>query len=249
MEQRNCALVTGGARGIGRAIAARLAARVRTLAVVDVPGADLAETQRLCEAAGANFLSIPLDITDGAALDARLNALLAEVGYVDILVNNAAIAPTDCGLARPFLAMPIEEWQRVLDVNLTGAMRVMRFLLPAMIDNRWGRIVNIASQVARQASAGAGTAYGTSKAGLVALTRIVALEMGQHGITVNCVAPGLTETELGSAFDFGAYAEGTPNRRMGQADDAAAAVEFLTREEALHITGAVIDVNGGKFMG
>jgi 3-oxoacyl-[acyl-carrier protein] reductase len=226
-----------------------LAQRVSVVAALDVPGSDLGATRLQCEAAGTTFVSLMADITDEAGVTSELARLVSGAGPVDILVNNAGIAPTRDGRALSTLDMSVEEWRRVIEVNLTGAFIVTRAVLPGMIGSGWGRIVNMISQTARLASAGAGAHYGSSKAALLAFTRVLALEWSEHGITANCVAPGLTETPLGATFDFGAYASETPNRRIGQPEDSAAAVDFLTGQEALHITGAVIDVNGGRFMG
>jgi len=177
--------------------------------------------------------------------------VLAAFGGVDILVNNAGISPKHDGRKAPVARMGTEEWQRVLDVNLTGAFLCARACLPGMMERRWGRIVHIASQAGRTRSELSGAHYGASKAGLASLARTLACEVGELGITVNSVAPGRIDTPMAQTVSPEVnerYRAGIPVRRFGTPDDVAAAVSYLASEHAAFVTGVTLDVNGGAFM-
>jgi len=171
---------------------------------------------------------------------------IAAFGPVDILVNNAAI--TKDGLA---MRMKPDDWNAVIQTNLTGAFLAIQQVLPGMMKERWGRIVNISSVVGESGNAGQAN-YVASKAGLIGLTKAIAQEMGSRGVTANAVAPGFIETDMTAVLpaDVKERLLGTiPLQRFGKAEDVAAAVRFLCSDEAAYITGHVLDVNGGMFMG
>jgi len=238
------ALVTGAASGIGREIALRAAADGGAAVYVADRDADgAAETVSVIRDAGGRAEAIDVDLADTAALSARLPVLTTPFGPPDILVNNAGVVAT-----MPATAYPLDHWSLTLSVNLTAPMLLSQFALPHMLARGWGRIVNIASISGVRAGSGR-LAYGTSKAGLIALTRQFAIEVAEHGITVNAVAPGpidtpLVRTLVGKTNDS-PYAEMVPMRRFGQPGEIADAVMFLASEQAAYITGHTLAVDGG----
>ena len=244
------ALVTGAARGIGSAIAARLAADGHPVVLADV----LDEVERAAaalRAAGHEARAIRLDVSDEAAV-AGLPGLVGDWwDRLGVLVNNAGISPKPEGRARRVREMPTEEWRRVLEVNLTGAFLLSRACVPPMAARRWGRIVMIASQAARTKSRIAGAHYAASKSGLLSLARSLAVELGPEGITANSVAPGRIDTPMARATAAGtnaAFLADTPLGRAGSPEEVAAAVAFLASDEASYLNGAILDVGGGSFM-
>ncbi|HEX7381976.1 MAG TPA: 3-oxoacyl-ACP reductase FabG [Nevskiaceae bacterium] len=237
------ALVTGASRGIGRAVALRLAAdgaRVIGTATTE-DGA-----KRITEALAAwQGLGRVLDVSRPDALDAWCKALGAEVGAVTVLVNNAGI--TRDGL---LLRMKDADWDAVITTNLGGAFRMARALLPGMLKSRHGRIVSIGSVVASMGNAGQSN-YCASKAGLAGFSRALAKEVGRRGVTVNVVAPGFIATDMTAALDDKAREAllgQVPAGRLGSVDDVAAAVAFLASDEASYISGETLHVNGGMYM-
>jgi 3-oxoacyl-[acyl-carrier protein] reductase len=172
-----------------------------------------------------------------------------QFGRLDILVNNAGISPSHEGRSLDLEDMPVEEWDRVIAVNLTGTFLMCRAALPLMKRGKWGRIVNFSSQGGRTRSLLSGAHYAATKAGLIGFTRILAGQVGKHGITANCIAPGRIDTEQSRSFgDAAAYAAQLPVGRLGEPQDIAAGVEYLVSEGASFVTGTVLDVNGGYFM-
>ncbi len=244
MVQR-VAFVSGASRGIGRACAvllARAGHRVilaaRNLEKLDTIAAEL-------RANGHEAFTVELDLASHESIKAAFAKAVQSAGPIEILVNNAGI--TKDALA---LRMKKEDWDTVIDTNLTGSFLATQQVLHGMMRERWGRIVNITSVVGEAGNAGQSN-YSASKAGLIGLTKSLAQEMSSRGITVNAVAPGFIETDMTGVLSPELKEKvlaGIPLKRMGTPDDVAAAVAFLASEEAGYITGHVLDVNGGMYM-
>jgi 3-oxoacyl-[acyl-carrier protein] reductase len=239
------AFVTGASRGIGRATALSLC-RAGFDIVVGSPeiesNQELAAEIRACSGAA---MAVNLDVTSPDSVKAAFAKALKDRGRIDVLVNNAGI--TRDGLA---VRMKPADWDRVLQINLYGAFNCIQAVLPGMMRNRWGRIINIASVVGQAGAAGQ-TNYAASKAGLIGLTKSLAQEMGSRGITVNAVAPGYIETDMTKVLSEEVKQKilaSVPLARIGNPDDVAAAVKFLAGEDAGYITGHVLAVNGGLYM-
>jgi 3-oxoacyl-[acyl-carrier protein] reductase len=240
------ALVTGASQGIGRACAIELARAGATVAVAARNEAKLAEAVAQIESAGGKAAAFALDIASEESILAAAKAILGRFGKVEILVNNAGI--TRDGL---MLRMKRAAWDDVLSTNLTGAFLLTQALLGPMLKNRWGRIINITSVVGRTGQAGQ-VNYAASKAGLIGFTRSIAREVASRGITVNAVAPGYIETPMTAVLDEKqreAMIAGIPLGRPGTEAEIAQSVAFLASDAAAYITGHVLDVNGGMFMG
>jgi 3-oxoacyl-[acyl-carrier protein] reductase len=239
------AFVTGASRGIGRATALSLC-RAGFDIVVGSP--EIESNQELAAEIGACSgvaMAVNLDVTAPDSVKAAFAKALKDRGRIDVLVNNAGI--TRDGLA---VRMKPADWDRVLQINLYGAFSCIQAVLPGMMRNRWGRIINIASVVG-QAGAPGQTNYAASKAGLIGLTKSLAQEMGSRGITVNAVAPGYIETDMTKVLSEEVKQKilaSVPLARIGKPDDVAAAVKFLAGEDAGYITGHVLAVNGGLYM-
>ena len=241
------ALVTGGSRGIGRATCVALAERGDHVAFCYASdAAAAADTTSSIEAAGVKALAIKADVADASAVDAAFDRVEAELGAVEVLVNNAGI--TRDGLV---VRMTDAQWAEVLATNLTGAFHTIRRATRAMLRARYGRIVNVSSVVAH--SGGAGQAnYSAAKAGLLGLTRAVARELASRSITCNVVAPGPIETEMTNDMpdEWRGKAEAAvPMGRFGTAGEVAAVIAFLSSEAAGFVTGAFVPVDGGLGMG
>jgi 3-oxoacyl-[acyl-carrier protein] reductase len=240
------AVVTGASRGIGRAIAATLAARGATVAVNYLENREAAEdTLARIRAIGGAAESCPFDVSDAAATRHAIDQIVDRYGRLDILVNNAGVS-VNALLPR----LKEADWGRVLATNLTGVFHCTQAVLRAMLRSRYGRIVNLTSVVAELGNAGQ-TAYGAAKAGVAGMTRSLAREIAGRGITVNCVAPGFIETEMTAALPDAVrqeYLRLIPVGRLGTADDVATLVAFLCAPDAGYITGQVIGVNGGMYM-
>ena len=240
---RKVALVTGASRGIGRAIAAVLAARGFTVigTATTASGAQ-AVTQALAPLGGRG---LALDVNDAAAVDAAVDAIVKADGGLHVLVNNA-------GITRDTLAMRMkdEDWDAVLDTNLKAVFRLARAVMRTMMKQRFGRIVNITSVVGASGNPGQAN-YAAAKAGVAGMTRALARELGSRGITVNCVAPGFIATDMTEHLPEAqktALLAQIPLGRLGSADEVAHAVAFLASAEAGYITGAELHVNGGMYM-
>jgi 3-oxoacyl-[acyl-carrier protein] reductase len=238
------ALVTGASRGIGKAIALRLAAAGATV-VAGARAENARETVDAITAAGGNADLVALDVTDGGSIEAAISGLLSRHGRVDILVNNAGITRDTL-----MLRMKREDWDAVLLTNLTGAYACAQAVLKPMVKQRSGRVINITSVVGQSGNAGQAN-YAASKAGLIGFTKALALEVASRNITVNAVAPGLIDTDMTRAIASGAHEEWAariPLKRLGTPDDVANAVVFLASDEASYITGHVLAVNGGMYL-
>jgi 3-oxoacyl-[acyl-carrier protein] reductase len=240
------ALVTGAARGIGRAIALALAQPGIRLYLNDVGNwEEMAQTVEAVTARGAAAQSKAFNVAEAGAVQAAMDEIVQESGRLDILVNNAGIA-RDNLLAR----MKEAEWDQVLAVNLKGAYNCLRAATRPMLKQRYGRIINISSVVGVMGNAGQAN-YSASKAGLIGLTKSVARELASRNITVNAVAPGFIQTEMTEALPEAVKAEmlaQIPLKRFGGPEEVAYAVAFLASEAAAYITGQVIHVNGGMLM-
>ena len=239
------AFVPGAAQGIGRACALALAEDGARLVLADINQEGLEGVVKEVEGCGSEALAVPMNVADAAQVQAAFEQARQRFEKVDILVNNAGIT-RDQLLVR----MKREDWDTVLAVNLTGAYFCIQQALPGMMRQRYGRIVNIASVVARMGNAGQAN-YIASKAGIIGLTKAVAQEVASRNITVNAVAPGFIATPMTEKLSEQArerLLERVPLGRMGSDREVAVAVRFLASEEAGYITGHVLDVNGGMYM-
>ncbi len=240
------ALITGAARGIGRAIALELARPGLTLYLNDVAlGDDAARTQKDVEAKGAQARLIEFNVADFSQVQRGLDEIVKESGRLDLLVNNAGITRDNL-----ILRMKEDEWDAVLTVNLKGAYNCIRAASKTMVKQRFGRIINISSVVGVMGNAGQAN-YVASKAGLIGLTKSVARELASRHITVNAVAPGFIQTEMTESLPEKVKTEmlaQIPLGRFGTPAEVAQAVAFLASEAAAYLTGQVIHVNGGMLM-
>src|SRR5271157_924264 len=240
------ALITGAARGIGRAIALELARPGLTLYLNDVAlGEDAGRTQKDVEAKGAQARLIEFNVADFSQVQRGLDEIVKESGRLDLLVNNAGITRDNL-----ILRMKEDEWDAVLTVNLKGAYNCIRAASKTMVKQRFGRIINISSVVGVMGNAGQAN-YVASKAGLIGLTKSVARELASRHITVNAVAPGFIQTEMTESLPATvkeAMLAQIPLGRFGTPEEVAQAVAFLASEAAAYLTGQVIHVNGGMLM-
>jgi 3-oxoacyl-[acyl-carrier protein] reductase len=237
------AIVTGASRGIGRAIARRLAAQGAHV-VAAARGDNARPVAEEITAEGGRADAVALDVTDAGAAGAMVAATLERLGRIDILVNNAGITRDQL-----MLRMKREDWDAVLATNLTGAFALTQAVLKPMVRQRGGRIVCISSVVGQSGNAGQAN-YAASKAGLIGFAKAVALEVASRNVTVNVVAPGMIETDMTQAIAEKAKESllgRIPLGRLGTADEVAAAVAFLASDEAAYITGQVLAVNGGMY--
>jgi 3-oxoacyl-[acyl-carrier protein] reductase len=238
-------LVTGASRGIGRAVAVELARRGSAVALAARQETALADTAAACAAHGVTVHLVPMDVADPASVRDGVDRAAAAAGRIDHLVNNAGV--TGDGLV---LRMKREEWDRVLDTNLSGAFEVTRAVLPAMVRARYGRIVNISSVVALMGNPGQAN-YCAAKAGLIGLTKSLARELASRQITVNAIAPGFIDTDMTRAIAEPAREKMTgmiPLGRLGSPEDVAAGVAFLVGPGGAYITGEVLNISGGLYM-
>jgi NAD(P)-dependent dehydrogenase (short-subunit alcohol dehydrogenase family) len=247
-SEERVAIVTGGGSGIGLACCERLAADGAAVAVTDRDGASAETAAAKIVAAGGNAIGLTVDVTDRAQIDAAIAGVRERLGRPTILVNSAGLTATD-----KFRSIPLELWNRVIEVNLTGTFQFCQAIVPDMLDAGWGRIVNISSSSA-QGGQPFMTHYVAAKAGVIGFTKALALELAPKGITVNTIPPGFVDTPmlrdseskgfLGESVDY--HASITPVRRVGRPEDIAAACAFLCGDEAGYVTGQIIGVNGGR---
>ena len=238
------AVVTGASRGIGRAIAAMLAAR-GALVVAAARGENTQETVESITAAGGRAERGTVDVTDPASVEALIGGVVAGHGRLDILVNNAGITRDQL-----MLRMKRSDWDEVIATNLTSAFTCAQAAIKPMVKQRSGRIISVSSVVGQSGNAGQAN-YAASKAGLIGFSKALARELASRNITVNVVAPGLVETDMTRAVTErakGDWASQIPLGRIGTPEDIAAAVCFLASDEASYITGHVLAVNGGMYM-
>ncbi|WP_419805826.1 3-oxoacyl-[acyl-carrier-protein] reductase [Terriglobus sp.] len=240
------ALVTGASQGIGRAVAIELARAGATVALAARNGAKLADVKSEIEATGGKAESFALDVSSEDSIKAVAKDIIAKLGAVHILVNNAGM--TKDGLV---LRMKTADWNDVLHTNLTGAFLLTQAVLQPMMKARWGRIINVTSVVGETGQAGQAN-YAASKAGMIGLTKSLAREFASRGITANAVAPGYIETAMTAVLNDdqkNAMLTIVPLGRAGADSDIASAVRFLASDDASYITGHTLDVNGGMYMG
>jgi 3-oxoacyl-[acyl-carrier protein] reductase len=238
------ALVTGASRGIGRAIALRLASRGATVIAAARENNAAATVEAILAADGKAEMG-SVDVADASAIETLVSGALDRHGRIDILVNNAGIAKDQL-----MLRMKRDDWDSVLATNLTAAFVLTQAVLKPMIRQKSGRIVCISSVVGQSGNAGQAN-YAASKAGLIGFAKSVAREVASRNITVNVVAPGLIDTDMTRGITADAHAEWAgqiPLKRLGSPDDIASAVAFLASDEAAYITGQVLAVNGGMYM-
>lgn len=238
------ALITGASRGIGRAIALAFAAR-GAVVVAAARGDNATPVVDEIQALGGTAEVLGLDVTDEAAVVSAVNDIVARLGRIDVLVNNAGITRDQL-----MLRMKREDWDAVIATNLTAAYTCSQAVLKPMVKQRSGRIINMTSVVGQSGNAGQAN-YAASKAGLIGFTKALALEVASRNITVNAVAPGLIDTDMTKAVSAAAkeeWASRIPLKRFGTTEDVAGAVLFLASDEAAYITGHVLAVNGGMYI-
>lgn len=256
MLNGSVAFVTGGGRGIGRAIALAFASHGARVAVTARSRDQVDAVAREIAAAGGRAAAVTCDVTSGLSVSAAIEVVTRQLGAIAVLVNSAGLAES-----APFHRLDEDLWTRAIDVNLSGTYRCMRAIVPGMIERRRGRIINIAS-VAGRVGVPYTAAYAAAKHGVLGLTRSVALEVATQGITVNAICPGWVETDMtAAAIDRivrvtnrtpeqarAALEAMSPQRRLITPEEVAAVAVFLASDEAAGITGQAIDVDGGQFM-
>ena len=245
MAEKRVAVVTGGARGIGRAIVLELLKQDRQVVAIDLNQETLDELQGVVSRTGASCQTHCVDITDTQAFTQTLETIVRDNGSLDILVNNAGITRDNL-----LVRMTDDEFDQVLTVNLRAAFVAMRFAGKIMMRNKFGRIVNISSVSGVMGNAGQAN-YSASKSGLIGLTKTVARELAKKNVTANCVAPGFIDTEMARKLPeavLDAAKQMIPMRSLGRVEDIAHAVAFLTEDQSGYITGQVLCVDGGMAM-
>lgn len=247
MAAHRVALVTGGGSGVGEAVCHRLAREGRSVGVLDINGESAGEVARAIQAAGGQAIALGADITRSDQVAGTVDAVHAAFGPIGILVNTAGVE----GFAS-FEAIDSDAWDRMMEINLKGCFNVTHAVVPDMVAQGWGRIINFSSMSAQTGAANM-VHYAAAKGGIIAMTRSLALELGPSGITVNAIAPGLIDTPMAQR----AIADGRfplpveklvrtyPIPRMGEPGEAAAAVAFFASEDAGYITAQLLGVNGG----
>lgn len=239
------ALVTGASRGIGQRIAERFSRAGAAVILADVAEAEVEKAAEELREAGATALGVPMDVSSQESIKQALTRISQDFEKIDILVNNAGITRD-----KLMLRMSEDDWNRVIEINLTGVFQVTRQVLPLMVRKRYGRIINVASVVGQMGNAGQAN-YVASKAGVIGFTKSVAQEVASRGITANAVAPGFIDTAMTASLSEETrqnLLSAVPLGRMGTVEDIAAGVLFLASREAGYITGHVLNINGGMYM-
>lgn len=244
-ETTRTAIVTGAARGIGRATAERFLADGMNVVVTDL---ETEGVEALAIAAGPErAVAGRADVTDAGQVEEMVALVLERFGSVDVLVNNAGLL-----YGTPVLEISEEEWDRVVAVNMKGTFLCSRAVVPHMRERGWGRVVNLSSTAGKNVSTVGGAHYTAAKAGILGFTRHLAMEVAEYGITVNSVCPGLFDTPMVRAVvgqeKIDAYAASFPIHRLGEAAEVADLIGFLASDRAAYITGAALDINGGDLM-
>jgi 2-hydroxycyclohexanecarboxyl-CoA dehydrogenase len=244
-------VVTGGGGGIGGATCRRFGAEGARVAVLDLNLETAQATAAAVNAAGGTAAAFRCDITDRASVDAAVAGVRSDLGPIDVLVNNAG-----WDIFKPFTKTAPADWERLIAINLVGALHMHHAVLPGMVERRSGRIVNVSSDAARVGSSGEAV-YAACKGGLVAFSKTLAREHARHGITVNVVCPGPTQTALFEDYKAGAgnpeklieaFTRSIPLGRIGQPDDLPGAILFFASDDAGYVTGQVLSVSGGLTM-
>lgn len=242
------AIITGAGRGMGKACALAFAAEGAAVALIDVDEKGVQETLRQARVDGSRAIPIVCDVSNSKDIERAVDSIVSQFGTVDILINNAGVLRT----TTPVEAISEEEWETVVNVNLTGVFLMTKAVLPIMREKQYGKIVNISSSAGRSTSELGGAHYTTSKAGVLGFTRHTAREYGQHGINVNSICPGLVDTPMirqHASQDRLDYWRGQiPLGRFAQPAEEAELVLFLASDRAAYITGATIDFNGGSLL-
>lgn len=237
------ALVTGGGRGLGEAICSTLAREGAHVAVGDINLADAARVSDAIKQMGRKAIAIQADVSSEKEVKTMVARTIEAFGTIDILVNNAGIC-----YQGPVAEMSEETWDKVLDVNLKGPFLCSREVMPIFKRKRSGKIVNLGSQAGQVGGLVVGANYSASKAGVICLTKSLAKELAPYGVNVNCIAPGVIDTEMTQPFPREEMVKSIPLGNLGEPQDVADAVLFLVSQESKYITGQTISVNGGSFM-
>jgi NAD(P)-dependent dehydrogenase (short-subunit alcohol dehydrogenase family) len=241
--QNRAAIVTGGAQGIGKSIAAAFIAQGARVVIGDVNGERAAQTAKELDSSGARAKALAVDVSAATGGQQLVDFCAKEFGRVDILVNNAGI-----GINKRTVDFPLDEWERVIKINLTGAFLCAQAAARKMLEQKSGKIINICSLSGQRGGIGR-AAYGASKAGLELLTKVMAVELAEHGINVNGIVPGPIATDVGRAMHdpatVAAYHFLVPQRRYGEVKEIADAAVFLASSESDYINGHALNVDGG----
>lgn len=241
--KKKIAIVTGAGRGIGKAIAKRLAKDGMNVAILDINLEMADETAKEISNYGSEVLTVKCDVSNEDSVKAAVESVIDVFGAVDVLVNNAGILSSK----KPFAEYTKEEWDRVLGVNLMGTVFMCKAVIPYMKEQNYGRIINMASQAAVTGGrTAASPVYATSKAAIICVTKALVSELGPYQITVNTVAPGFIVTEMTEKAGYEKLTGIVPLRRTGTPEDVADATAFLAGEDGRYVSGVVLYVNGGN---